>query len=67
MWWLAGGEDADRRGDYIRDAVAAPPRHARLQHRGRPRPVGGLHGSLVPHVRQNLHLHQQVGSKQNMV
>ena len=34
----AGGEDADRGGDHLRAAVAAPPRPPRLQHRGLPQP-----------------------------
>ena len=53
----AGGEDADRGGDHLRAAVAAPPRPPRLQHRGLPQPDPPADGPLVPHVRQNLHLH----------
>ena len=40
--------------------MAAPPWDAGLQHRGRHQQLAQVHGPLVPHVRQDLHLHQQV-------
>ena len=56
----AGAQDADRGGDHLRAAVAAPPRPPRLQHRGLPQPDPPADGPLVPYVRQDMHLHQQV-------
>ena len=40
--------------------MAAPPWDAGLQHGGRHQQLAQVHGPLVPHVRQDLHLHQQV-------
>ena len=40
--------------------MAAPPWDAGLQHRGRHQQLAQVHGPLVPHVCQDLHLHQQV-------
>ena len=40
--------------------MVAPPWHVGVQHGGCPQQPAQVHGPLVPHVCQNLHLHQQV-------
>ena len=55
----AGGEDVDSRRHHLCHAVAATPRDVGLQHPGSPHRQPEVHGPLVPHVRQDLHLHQQ--------
>ena len=55
-----GGEDAGGGRRHLRYAVAAVPRDARLQQFRHHVLQSQFHGPLVPHVRKNLRLHQQV-------
>ena len=64
---ISGGENACLRGLHLCDVVGSLPRpngvqHVRTDVQDRP-----VYGPMVSHVRQNLHLHQQVRSKQHMV
>ena len=53
----SGREDVGLRRVHLRHPVGPLPRHARLQHLQRRKP---LHGSLVPHVCKDLHLYELV-------
>lgn len=60
VFFVPGGEDAGgRRGD-LRHPLAAVPGDARLQLVRLPLRRRQLQGSLVPHVRQVMHIHQLV-------
>ena len=43
--------------------MVAPPWHVGVQHCGRHQQLAQVHGPLVPHVLQDLHLYQQVGGE----
>ena len=62
-----GGEDVDNSGGHIRYSMVAPPRDVGLQHRGRHQQLAQVHGPLVPHVRQDMHLYQQVERKKKII
>ena len=55
--FILGCEDVSLCRIHIRDIVGSLPRHASLQHVQCWKPI---HGPLVPHVCQDLHLHELV-------
>ena len=55
--FLSGRENVGLRRLHLCHALGPVPRHARLQHVQRRKPI---HGPLVPHVCEDLHLHELV-------
>ena len=57
---LLGGENVGVRGGHLRHFVGPLPRDARLQQLGHDEGIAAVLGPVVPHVCQNMHLHELV-------